>query len=170
MDYLKRTFLNKDERDFMHAVVPLPSERRLSNEVKPEEQLTNIKTENGSIGEKSTHSQNSGRSTTTLESLRAEVDSDIEADGHNTAYDRMYNLDTQEISLLSVLRTNHSLFTNFITQQLTPNRQSESYQQGYPRHGYGQIPVATFRPLWLRLDGRQPLAPRCRLDTGPHRC
>ncbi|KAG9876983.1 hypothetical protein KCU94_g22258, partial [Aureobasidium melanogenum] len=87
MDYLKRTFLGKDERDFMHAVVPLPSERRLSNEVKPEEQLTNVKTENGSIGEKSTHSQNSGRSTTTLESLRAEVNSDIEADGHNTAYD-----------------------------------------------------------------------------------
>ncbi|KAH0264878.1 MFS general substrate transporter, partial [Aureobasidium melanogenum] len=88
MDYLKRTFLGKDDRDFMHAVVPLPSERRLSNEVKPEEQLTNVKTENGSIGEKSTHSQNSGRSTTTLESLRAEVNSDIEADGHNTAYDR----------------------------------------------------------------------------------
>lgn len=97
----------------MHAVVPLPSERRLSNEVKPEEQLTNVKTENGSIGEKSTHSQNSGKSTTTLESLRAEVNSDLETDGHNTTYDRMYNLDTQETCVLSILRTNHSLLTNF---------------------------------------------------------
>lgn len=94
MDYIKRTFFGKDERDFMHAVVPLPSERRLSNEVKAEDQLTNFKTESGSIGEKSAHSQNSGKSTTTLESLRAEVNSDLETDGHNTTYDRMYNLDS----------------------------------------------------------------------------
>lgn len=79
MDYFKRTFLGKDERDFMHAVVPLHSERHMSE----------VKTADGaSIGEKSTVSQNSGRSTTTLESLRAEIDSDVDSEGHNTAYDR----------------------------------------------------------------------------------
>lgn len=102
MDYIKRTFFGKDERDFTHAVVPLPSERRLSNEVKAE---------SPSIGEKSTHSQNSEKSMTTLESLRAEINSDFEADGHNTTYDRMYNLAAQEISVLSISRTTHSLPT-----------------------------------------------------------
>jgi len=89
MDYFKRTFLGKDDRDFMHAVVPLHSERHMSE----------IKTTDGaSIGEKSTHSQNSGKSTTTLESLRAEVDSDVESEGHNTAYDRTYTLAAREAS------------------------------------------------------------------------
>lgn len=137
----------------MHAVVPLPSERRLSNEVKAEDQLTNVKTESGSIGDKSTHSQNSGKSTTTLESLRAEVNSDLEDDGHNTTYDRMYILHAQEISALSILRTNYSLPTTPVFQRLTRDRQSESHQQGYPGHGYGKIPMAAFRPLWFRLDG-----------------
>jgi hypothetical protein len=82
MDYLKRTFLGKDDRDFMHAVVPLHSDRH----------MTEAKTDGASIGEKSTISQNSGKSTTTLESLRAEVDSDVESEGHNTAYDRTYTL------------------------------------------------------------------------------
>jgi hypothetical protein len=83
MDYLKRTFLGKDDRDFMHAVVPLHSERH----------MTEAKTTDGaSIGEKSTVSQNSGRSTTTLESLRAEIESDVDSEGHNTAYDRTYTL------------------------------------------------------------------------------
>jgi hypothetical protein len=81
MDYFKRTFLGKDDRDFMHAVVPLHSDRH----------MTEVKTDGASIGEKSTHSQNSSKSTTTLESLRAEVDS-VDAEGHNTAYDRTYTL------------------------------------------------------------------------------
>lgn len=54
--------------------------------------MTEAKTDGVSIGEKSTISQNSGKSTTTLESLRAEVDSDVESEGHNTAYDRTYTL------------------------------------------------------------------------------
>lgn len=54
--------------------------------------MSEVKTADGaSIGEKSTHSQNSGRSTTTLESLRAEIDSDVDSE-HNTAYDRAYIL------------------------------------------------------------------------------
>ena len=63
-----------------------------AEDIKPEGEDT--KTDRASIGEKSTHSQNSGKSSTSLESLRAEVDS-VESGGHNTAYDRMYMLPKQ---------------------------------------------------------------------------
>jgi hypothetical protein len=86
MEYLKRTFMGKDDRDFHHVVVPLSTDRSLSQEVKAEEHTRDAKVEEstGSI-----KSGTSGKSTTTLESLRAEVDSDVAAEGHNTSYDRM---------------------------------------------------------------------------------
>lgn len=102
MDYLKRTFMGKDERDFHHAVVPLPSERRQSNQIKAEDNQTDVKSDDStsSLGEKSSQSQTLAKSATTLESLRAEVDSDIAVEGHNTAYDRTYNLGVGESTAL----------------------------------------------------------------------
>ncbi|KAI5272455.1 sugar transporter [Aureobasidium subglaciale] len=113
MDYLKRTFFGKDDRDFMHAVVPIATERRQSNEVKAEDNLTDVKADDStsSIGEKSSHSQHSGKSTTTLESLRAEVDSDVATEGHNTAYDRKSKVINKAIQDMGMGTYQWKLFT-----------------------------------------------------------
>lgn len=41
---------------------------------------------------------------------------------------------------------------------LTFYRQVQGHQQSFARYGNGSLPMAAFRSLWWRLDGRQLVA------------
>lgn len=77
-------------QDFAHVLVPLADAPRRSsqsdsNNEKNEKKLDRVGSEeDGSIPPDQ-------YSTMTIEALRAEVESDIGASGHDTAYDRMWN-------------------------------------------------------------------------------
>ena len=84
----KDLFTNRDRRGFPEVVVPLASGSA------PKIQEATISGSNSSLDrvslqEKGTSGAHAG-TTLTLEALRAEVESDIAASGHDTVYDRMY--------------------------------------------------------------------------------
>lgn len=84
----KDLFTNRDRRVFPEVVVPLASGTA------PKIQEATISGSNSSLDrvslqEKGTSGAHAG-TTLTLEALRAEVESDIAASGHDTVYDRMY--------------------------------------------------------------------------------
>lgn len=83
--YLKRKLKGEDDRDFLDSVVPLAKSRQNSNDEKANDAAKSIDGHSSSSSDVKTE-----QSATTLESLREEVDRDIAVEGHNTAYDRMF--------------------------------------------------------------------------------
>lgn len=81
---------NRERRQFPEVVVPL---ERTPATTKDEGSISSL--DRASSQENGSGDGPQKRSTLTLESLREEIDSSISASGHNTVYDRMFNLNIQ---------------------------------------------------------------------------
>lgn len=85
MSSLKALFVNtfaKKEVEPTNVVIPYGEAHRRSNNEKP----------NSDVKDKDDSSVSSGSAGGfSIESLRAEIDSDLAVEGHTTAYDRMYS-------------------------------------------------------------------------------
>lgn len=84
----KDLLTNRDRRGFPEVVVPLASGSAPKIQ-EPAISGSNSSLDRASLQEKGTSGARVG-TTLTLEALRAEVESDIAASGHDTVYDRMY--------------------------------------------------------------------------------
>jgi hypothetical protein len=84
----KDLFANRERREFPEVVVPLAhgSPPKINDNKDSDSGSGN---DRASLQEKGTVSASAG-STLTLEALRAEVEADIIASGHDTAYDRTF--------------------------------------------------------------------------------
>jgi hypothetical protein len=81
----KDLFTNRDRRGFPEVVVPLAS----GSAPKTQDAGSNSSLAMASVQENGASGVHAG-TTLTLEALRAEVESDIAASGHDTVYDRTY--------------------------------------------------------------------------------
>lgn len=84
----KDLLTNHDRRGFPEVVVPLASGSAPKTQ-DPTNDGSDSSLDRASLQEKGTSGAHAG-TTLTLEALRAEVESDIAASGHDTVYDRMY--------------------------------------------------------------------------------
>ena len=100
----KDIFTNRDRRQFPEVVVPLPDSRAPHNLPIPEPNADAEKkpdaddTSNASIDKASSQENGVGApppyTSSSMEALRAQVDSEISISGHDSVYDRMCILST----------------------------------------------------------------------------
>lgn len=94
MSSLKALFVNtfaKKEVEPTDVAIPYEEAHRRSSNEKPNEDIKNKDDSNVSSGSAGGLS---------IESLRAEIDSDLAVEGHITAYDRMYSNHSKAMLLL----------------------------------------------------------------------
>ena len=160
---------NRNRRQFPEIVIPLASSNapvHSSSESDSDKKSvtdggSNTSIERASCQEKGTAVVPAYSTSLTLEELRAQVENEVSASGHDSVYDRMSMMFSFfECSLASSLPAWPVLLitpTSLILAQcfgfLTLNhRQGKSDQQSNPRHWYGPLPMGAVCSLWVWLD------------------
>lgn len=163
---------NRNRRQFSEVVMPLASSNAPSHS-SPESDAdkksvtddgSNTSIERASCQEKGTAAVPAYSTSLTLEELRAQVENEVSASGHDSVYDRMsMMLSRFECSLASSLPAWPVLLINPTSPILAQcfgfltlnHRQSKSDQQSNPGHWYGPLPMGIVCSLRIWLDCRQ---------------
>ena len=137
--------------DFEGVYRPLEQSRRKSSIVSggaPKKSLDDKEMEDGDVAEPQ-YAPN------TLESLKAEIDADIAASGHDSVYDRTFRHDHGVVPGRRQ-PCREPFFPRGEEVISDPgSRQIQSHQQGHYRHRHGSLPVAAVRSVRVWLVGRQ---------------
>lgn len=161
----KNLICNRNRRQFPEVVVPLASSNapvHSSSESDADKKSvtddgSNTSIERASCQEKGTAAVPAYSTSLTLEELRAQVENEVSASGHDSVYDRMFlMLSLFKRSLAGLADQSHFPILVQCFGFLTLNhRQGKSHQQSNPGHWYGSLPMGIVCSLRIWLDRRQ---------------